>query len=101
MKHPAAANAEEGYRDKRARTAWDGETRLQSVGAGQNREAGVRAAGEERPADPMEVSFIAWGGREENIGAPAVMEVYSRRAGAGGKGINNGAETRGLLCSLA
>lgn len=45
MKHPAAANAEEGYRDKRARTVWD-EKCLQNVGAKQNQETDAGTVGE-------------------------------------------------------
>ena len=44
VKHPAAANAEKGYRDKRARTAWDGERSLQNADAIQN--WGTDAVGE-------------------------------------------------------
>ena len=36
-------------------------------------------------ADPAGVNFIMWGGKKENIGVPAVMDIYLRRAGAGGK----------------
>ena len=48
VKHPAAADAEDGRRDKRVRTAWNGETRLQSAGAEQNRETDAGTAGGER-----------------------------------------------------